>query len=195
MRSFGLALCCLSGNQSQFIRNPNASSSPDTTKTNRQPPRSANTATIGALMAVVTAVIASSALTAWARLAREMTSDNTATALGRRVPPARPVNALNASNVSILGAKADATTATESSSSPPRAIGRRPKESDSGPTETTETPHVAKVAVASCPATATDISKSDAISTSRGGTICTAVNVAKMPSASTARNLALFTSP
>ena len=49
----------------------------------------------------------------------------------------------------MLGAKAEATTEMKSNSIPARATGRRPKESDNGPTDTTERLHAAKVAVAS----------------------------------------------
>ena len=58
------------------------------------------------------------AVTACARLAGEMTSDTPPTAVGGSVPPAIPVSTLSASSVSILGAKADATTDPQSTTSP-----------------------------------------------------------------------------
>ena len=56
------------------------------------------------------------------------------------------------------------------------------------------TAQAAKVAVASWPATATEISRSVAISTNSGGTIRIALMVAKTVSPSTTMNHALFTS-
>ena len=136
------------GNQSQFVRNTDARNRPETMKANRQPFQSANKATIGTETAEVSALMASRAPIAWARLAGEITSDTAAAALGGSIPPARPVNTLRARSASILGAKADPMTDAERTSKPARATGRRPKESDKGPTETTETPQAAKVAVA-----------------------------------------------
>ena len=63
------------------------------------------------------------------------------------MPPPSPVTALMAIKVSMLGAKADAKTPMESNDSPANATGRLPKESDMGPTATTETPHAANVTV------------------------------------------------
>ena len=99
-------------------------------------------------MAETTPLRANKAVTAWARLAGDMISDTTPTAVGGSVPPARPVSTLSANSTSILGAKADASTDTESTSRPIRATGRRPKESDNGPTANRETAQAAKVAVA-----------------------------------------------
>ena len=82
-------------------------------KGSRQPPKSANTATIGTVMAEHTPLMANKALTAWARFPGEMTSDTAPTAVGGSVPPAKPVNILSANSTSILGAKADARTDTE----------------------------------------------------------------------------------
>ena len=127
--------CLLSrGNQSQFARNPDARSRPATIKANRQSCQSANPRATGTLTAEVSMPMAKKALTACARLSGEMTSDNTPTEVGGSVPAARPVNTLSARNISILGAKAEATTDATSNSSPARITGRRrPKESDKGP--------------------------------------------------------------
>ena len=165
------------GNQTQLAKNPDASSRPEIMKANRQPPKSARRATIGMLMAEASPLMAIMPLTACALLAGEMTSDNTATALGGIVPPPKPVNTLSASRTSRFGAKADARTDTTSRSRPARATGRRSKESDKGPTETTEIAQAPKVAVANCPATAADMSRSVEISTKSGGTIITAFRV------------------
>ena len=77
-----------------------------------------------------------------------MTSDTTPTAVGGSVPPAIPVSTRSANSVSILGAKADATTDPQSTTSPVSNTGRRPKESDRGPTQSRETAHAVKVTVA-----------------------------------------------
>ena len=103
---------------------------------------------MGTLRAVLRRLMANRAPTAWARLSGEITSEIAPTALGGRVPAPRPVSTLRTKKVSMLGAKADAITETQSNSIPARATGRRPNESDSGPTDTTDSPHAAKVAVA-----------------------------------------------
>ena len=73
-------------------------------------------------------------------------------------------------------------------------MGRRPKESDNGPTEKTETPQAAYVAVANCAATATEIFISSDISTKRAVTIRFAFMAPKTPMKRPARNSGLFTS-
>ena len=137
------------GNQSQLVRSPVASSRPETKTANLHPPHSAKRATIGTLTADDRTLMAMRPPTAWARFRGEMTSDIAATALGGSIPPPRPVMTLSSSSNSRLGAKAEAMTDTVSNSSPASMTGRRPKESDSGPTETTERAHAAKVTVAS----------------------------------------------
>ena len=122
-------------------------------------------------------------------------SETAATGLGGIIPPPSPVNNLSASSTFRLGARAEAMTAIESTSSPARATGRRPKESDSGLANTRETAQAPKVAVASCPTTETDAPNSAAMSTSRGGSIRTAFIVTRTANRSTLRNQALFTSP
>ena len=92
----------------------------------------------------------------------------------------------------MLGANADASTAATKINSPARITGRRPKESDRGPTVSKDTAQAAKVAVANCPATGTEISRSVEISTSRGGSMNTAFCVENMASESTAKNHALL---
>ena len=78
-------------------------------------------------------------------------SETAATGLGGIIPPPSPVYNLSASSTFRLGARAEAMTAIESTSSPARATGRRPKESDSGLANTRETAQAPKVAVASSP--------------------------------------------
>ena len=114
--------------------------------------------------------------------------------LGGINPPPNPVMTRSASSVSRFGAIAHASMDADSAARQTRATGRRPNESDNGPADTPVTAHAAKVAVANCPATATEISRSVAISTSSGGTIRIALIVARTVSASTAMNHALFTS-
>ena len=103
------------------------------------------------------------------------------------MPPPIPVTTLRAIKVPRLGAKADAKTPTESNVSPTSATGRLPKESDIGPTVTTDTAHAANVAVASCPVTAKEVSKSVAMSTNNGANINAAVMVVNSPMATAAR--------
>ena len=90
---------------------------------------------------------------------------------GGIMPPPSPVNTLRAIRVPRFGAKAEARTLMESKESPVNATGLLPKESDKGPTETTDTAQAANVAVATCPATATDVSKSAAMATNNGANI------------------------
>ena len=123
--------------------------------------------------------------TAWALLAGEMTSDTTPTDVGGMVPPPKPPSTLTARNISIFGAKADPSIETRTISTPTRATGRRPKESASGPTATIETANAANEAVFNCPETATETSKSVAISTRSAGTITIAVWVLRMVREST----------
>ena len=114
---------------------------------------------------------------------------------GGIMPPPRPVITLNTKRTPRLGAKAEAMTEAVRTSIPTNAIGRRPKESESGPPTTTDTAHAAKVAVASWPATGTDTSMSDAISTKSGGTISVAFCAARTESESTATNHASNSRP
>ena len=86
-----------------------------------------------------------------------------------------------------MGAKAEANTPMESNESPVKATGLLPKESDMGPTDTTDTAHAANVTVASCPATATEVSKSVAMATNNGANINDAVIVVNSPTATAAR--------
>ncbi len=123
-----------------------------------------------------------------------MTSDTASTIFGGSARPPRPVKARNASIISRLGANADARTDIERTPKHTRATGRRPNESDRGPPQIPIIAQPTNVAVANCPATATEISRSVAISTSSGRTIRIALMVAYTVSASTAMNHALFTS-
>ena len=101
------------------------------------------------------------------------------------VPPASPVNTRSVSSTPRFGAKADPNTDPASTTSPVNATGRRPNESESGPIVSSDTAQPTAVTVASCPATATVISRSVAISTSNGGTIITEFCVANTATIST----------
>ena len=103
------------------------------------------------------------------------------------MPPPSPVTTLRAIKIPRLGAKAEANTPIERSVNPARATGLRPMESDKGPTVTTETAHAAKVTVASCPVTATEVSNSVAKSTNNGANINDALMVTNSPTATAAR--------
>ena len=103
------------------------------------------------------------------------------------MPPPNPVNTLRAIKVSRFGAKADANTLIASKESPVNATGRLPNESDNGPTETTDIAQAAKVAVATCPATATDVSNSAAIATNNGANINAELCVEKKARATAAK--------
>ena len=103
------------------------------------------------------------------------------------MPPPSPVNTLRAIKVQRFGAKADAKTLMESKESPANATGRLPRESDNGPTVTTETAQAAKVAAATCPATATDVSNSAAMATNNGANINAEPCVLKKASATAAK--------
>ena len=112
--------------------------------------------------------------------------------LGGIMPPPSPVNTLRTMRVPRFGAKADANTLIERKESPVNATGRLPKESDNGPTETTDTAQAAKVAVATCPATATDVSKSSAMATNNGANINAVPCVAKNAMATAAKKRVWF---
>ena len=124
----------------------------------------------------------------WARRAGGTKSATAAMLFGGIMPPPSPVTTLRAIKVPRFGAKADANTPMESNVSPVNATGRLPKESDNGPTVTTDTPHAANVAVASCPATATKVSNSLAIATNNGANINDALWVKNIPKATAVRN-------
>ena len=130
--------------------------------------------------------------TAWARRAGGTESATAAMLLGGIMPAPSPVTTLSAISDSRLGAKADAKTPTESNESPDNATSRLPKESDSGPTVITETAHAANVTVASCPATATEVSNSAAMETNNGANINDALWVANSPTATAARKRRWF---
>ena len=107
----------------------------------------------------------------WARRAGAMTSDTAAMLLVGSTPPPIPVSARSSRKTAKLGAKADAIMAAAIIVNPPNATGRRPKESDSGPTITDEMPQPTNVAAESCPAMPIESPKSSAISDSSGGII------------------------
>ena len=152
-----------------------------------QPPDSATTATKVTPITEDREVNAISTPTAWARRAGDTESATAARLLGGIMPPPIPVTTLRAIKVPRLGAKADANTPMESNESPVKATGLLPKESDMGPTDTTDTAHAANVAVASCPATATEVSNSVAMATNNGANINDAVIVVNSPTATAAR--------
>ena len=103
------------------------------------------------------------------------------------MPPPNPVTTLRATKVPRLGAKADANTPMASNESSVKATGLLPKESDMGPTDIAETAQAANVAVASWPATATEVSNSVAMATNNGANINDAVIVVNSPTATAAR--------
>ena len=182
------------GNQNQLVNSPKASIKPAIRKANLQPPQSAKRAITGTLMAAASTFTDIMPPTAWARLSGEITSASVATALGGSIPPPSPVATLRTKRTSRLGANAEPITETHRTRSPASMTGRRPNESDKGPTEATETAHAAKVAVASCPATGTEISRSPAISTSNGGRKSAAFCPARTASETMVKNHSLFTS-
>ena len=182
------------GNHSQAATRPVALSKPEAINANCHPPQSASTATAGTLTTDASCPTASSEPTVRARLSGEMTSEIAPTKVGGSVPPPRPLKTLSAISVSKFGANADPIRDPTRSSNPARAMGRRPKESDNGPTEKTDTLQAANVAVANCPATATEICISSDISTSRAGIISVAFMAPKTLMKRHARNRALFVS-
>ena len=161
---------------------------PITKNGNRHPPESAANATKGMPITADRVANAISPPTVRERRAGVKESATAAMLLGGIMPPPRPVTALNAIKVPRLGAKADANILMASNVSPINATGRLPKESDNGPTATTEIPHAANVAVASCPATATDVSNSVAKATNNGANIRFALWVKSSPNATAAMN-------
>ncbi len=182
------------GSHNQQANRPVALSEPETMKANCHPLKWADKATPGTPTTDASIPTARSEPIARARLSGEITSEIAPTKVGGNVPAPKPVKILSTSSVSKLGANADPIRDPETSSNPARAMGRRPKESDNGPTEKTETPQAAKVAVANCPATATETSMSVDISTRRAVTIRFAFMAPKTATKRPARNSALFTS-
>ena len=177
----------LLGNQNQLSSAHAAEREPITRQGSRQPPESATTATKGTAITEDRQENAISTPTAWARRAGDTESATAARLLGGIMPPPIPVTTLRAIKVPRLGAKADANSPIESNESPVKATGLLPKESDMGPTDTTDTAHAANVAVASCPATATEVSNSVAMATNNGANINDAVIVVNSPTATAAR--------
>ena len=104
------------------------------------------------------------------------------------MPPPRPVTTLVTINVSRFGANAETNTPDARSDNPASATGRRPNESDKGPTETTDTAQAANVTVATCPAIETDTSNSAAMSTNNGASIRDELWVEKKAMATAAKN-------
>ena len=175
------------GNQRQLRRAHAVERERITRKGSGQTPESATTDTKSTPNTEDRKANASSAPTAWARRAGDTESATAARLLGGIMPPPIPVTTLRAIKVPRLGAKADANTPMESNESPVKATGLLPKESDMGPTDTTDTAHAANVAVASCPATATEVSNSVAMATNNGANINDAVIVVNSPTATAAR--------
>ena len=131
------------GSHTQLATKPVALSRPETMKANCQPPQSANTATAGTLTTDASIPTARIEPTALARFSGEMTSEIAPTKVGGSVPAPRPLSTRRTMSVSKFGANADPIRDPTISNKPARAIGRRPKESDNGPTEKTETPQAA----------------------------------------------------
>ncbi len=178
----------LLGNQNQLSRVHAVNREPTARKDIRHPPASANTATKGTPITEDRVANAITPPTTWARRAGGTESATAAMLFGGIMPLPSPVTTLRAIKVSRLGAMADAKTPTESNESPVNATGRLPKESDIGPTATTETAHAANVTVANCPATFTEVLNSVAIATNNGANINDALWVPNIPKATAARN-------
>jgi hypothetical protein len=70
-----------------------------------------------------------------------------------------------------LGANAAARMQTPIKPNPVKATKRRPNESENGPTKGAKIAQEKNVAAASCPVTATEVSKSSAMSTNNGPSI------------------------
>ena len=162
------------GNQTQMVKRLIPGNRPDTRKANCQSCQSASKVTSGTDTPMLTTLLAMTTPMAFDLLSGPMVSTMAPMLFGGIKPPPSPVIARSTARTTRLGAKAEAITDTVRTSIPARAMGRRPKESDSGPPTTTEAAHAAKVAVASWAATGTDTSISDAMSTSRGGRISAA---------------------
>lgn len=176
------------GNQNQLSTMQAVKREPITRNGKRQLPKSAINATAGTPITADKVVNEITVPTARASRAGGTTSTTAAMPLGGIIPPPSPVTTLVTIKVSRLGANAEAKTPTASSDSPASATGRRPSESDKGPTETTDMAQAAKVAVPTCPATATDRSNSAAISTNNGANINDELWVKKKARATAAKN-------
>ena len=129
------------------------------------------TATSGTPITPDNAATAMRSPNALALAAGVRTSATAAILLGGIQPPESPVTIRSASSTPKLGAKLDASTLMPNNPSPATATGRLPNESEIGPTDITETAQAAKVTAANCPAAATDMSKSSAISTRSGASM------------------------
>ena len=91
--------------------------------------------------------------------------------LGGIMAPPSPVPTSSIISTMKLGAKAAASMQTPMSPSPVKATNRRPKESENGPIKGAKIAQEKKVAAANCPATATEVSNSSAMSTNNGPSI------------------------
>ena len=113
---------------------------------------------------------------------------------GGIIPPDKPVMTRSPSRTPKLGAKLDAMMLTESRVIPIAATGRRPNESEIGPTEITETAQAPKVTAANCPAAATETSNSVARATNNGASIRLTICVRNIPMPVITRNRDCFNS-
>ena len=93
-----------------------------------------------------------------------------------------------------VGAKLEAMTLAASRVNPMTATGRRPNESDIGPTETTDTAQAANVTAANCPAAATETLNSSDRATKIGESISPTICVDAIPMPVIAKNRACFNS-
>ena len=90
---------------------------------------------------------------------------------GGIMEPPNPVPMRNTIKTMKFGAKAAPMIQTPIKNKPVKATGRRPKESENGPINGAKTAQEKKVAAANWPATATEVSNSSAMSTSKGPSI------------------------
>ena len=90
---------------------------------------------------------------------------------GGIMEPPNPVPMRNTIKTMKFGAKAAPMMQTPIKNKPVKATGRRPKESENGPINGAKMAQEKKVAAANWPATATEVSNSSAMSTSKGPSI------------------------
>ena len=166
---------------------------PETRTAKLQSRQSDSRARAGTLMAPERTLMPARAPMVGARRAGDMMSEAAAMLLAGSTPPPMPVSTRNNRKRAKLGAKAEAVMAIAIMVRPPTATGRRPKESDKGPTIREESPQPTKVAAESWPATPTERLKSLAMSTSKGGIIKMAFWAAKRAKDRMIRNRGLFT--
>ena len=163
-------------------------------KGTRHPPIPATNATKGTPITDESEVKAISSPNALARLSAGSTAATAAMLFGGIIPPASPVMIRNPISTPKVGAKLEAMTLAASKVNPMTATGRRPNESDIGPTETTDTAQAANVTAANCPAAATETLNSSDRATKIGESISPTICVDAIPMPVMAKNRACFNS-